>query len=66
MNDRINHMRLITCIHRQKPYLGIVKGETAIIPAFSASTPPESLQPCDVAECEVEKIGYIRNRIVAA
>ena len=31
-----------------------------------ARTPPEYLRPGDVVECEVEKIGRIRNRIVAA
>ena len=32
----------------------------------SARTPPEFLKPGDVVECEVEGIGVIRNRIVAA
>ncbi|HET6261841.1 MAG TPA: fumarylacetoacetate hydrolase family protein, partial [Chloroflexia bacterium] len=31
-----------------------------------ARTPPEYLQPGDVVECEVEKIGIIRNRVAEA
>jgi 2-keto-4-pentenoate hydratase/2-oxohepta-3-ene-1,7-dioic acid hydratase in catechol pathway len=31
-----------------------------------ARTPPEFLKPDDVVECEVERVGLIRNRIVAA
>jgi len=30
-----------------------------------ARTPPEFLQPGDVVECEVERIGVLRNRVVA-
>jgi 2-keto-4-pentenoate hydratase/2-oxohepta-3-ene-1,7-dioic acid hydratase in catechol pathway len=31
-----------------------------------ARTPPEFLKPGDVVECEVERIGSIKNQIVAA
>ena len=31
-----------------------------------ARTPPEYLRPGDVVECEIEKVGRIKNRIVAA
>ncbi len=32
-------MRLITCIYRQKQYLGVVKGNTVLLPAFSTRPP---------------------------
>jgi len=31
-----------------------------------ARTPPEFLRPGDVVECEVERVGLIRNKVVAA